>query len=568
MNTNIPTGESIGGSTPNSSPYGNGGPTTITGGPFNGTIGGPPPVALADKNYIPNLTVEYSIFIFMFIYFVPTTILYFIYRNHIIIKYRQPKSVFAGAILSGVNSMLMPIFRISKIRCIVNTWIVSGMIFGFVIITFSRYIRTYYKSRLSIFKLKFTRKYGNSNNRSETSSMRINGALRKNDFSDNSLSSHKIIESNEIRRNSISMERSISKYSSFLKGSHTFSEMNSLENFDITDPILYFKKLNSIINQKITIYLIILPFIVLFIYFFIITIHYWSSMTIPCVNELRVISYPKLASNIIIVLSSFYLFYQAYYVQKWDKEIKIEYTVVVISDIFSTLLMQLIVHGVKNLTVLKYRVYAFQGFSLSIHAFCVITPLIKIYLRKYKKPEETLTKEEFLAKLDNSTFKAHVRDISTHTFCIENLLFFEAHKDLMNIVIHHYTKKASALNIDYSIHPPNSNIVSKNALNAILYKPFDPYFKHHYEHIYNLYIKEDSIGRVNVESSTLRMIEEQMENDNYSYLMFMPVNPIFHINVIVIVFVFVIVIVFEFENINEIILFEFINEFVILNYIF
>jgi len=38
--------------------------------------------------------------------------------------------------------------------------------------------------------------------------------------------------------------------------------------------------------------------------------------------------------------------------------------------------------------------------------------------------------------------------------------------------------------------------------------------------MYNLYIKEDGIASVNIKASTIRAIEDQMANDNYSYLMF------------------------------------------------
>jgi len=64
----------------------------------------------------------------------------------------------------------------------------------------------------------------------------------------------------------------------------------------------------------------------------------------------------------------------------------------------------------------------------------------------------------------------------------------------------------------------------KNTINQALYKPFELIFKSQYEQIYNLYIKEDGIASINIKSSTLRAIEEQMSNDNYTYLMFSQVR--------------------------------------------
>jgi len=38
--------------------------------------------------------------------------------------------------------------------------------------------------------------------------------------------------------------------------------------------------------------------------------------------------------------------------------------------------------------------------------------------------------------------------------------------------------------------------------------------------MYLLYIKEDGIASINIKSSTVKTIEEHMESDNYTYLMF------------------------------------------------
>jgi len=40
-----------------------------------------------------------------------------------------------------------------------------------------------------------------------------------------------------------------------------------------------------------------------------------------------------------------------------------------------------------GMTMLAYRVYIFQFFSLSIQIMCVIIPLIKVYMTKFKSDE-------------------------------------------------------------------------------------------------------------------------------------------------------------------------------------
>jgi len=54
----------------------------------------------------------------------------------------------------------------------------------------------------------------------------------------------------------------------------------------------------------------------------------------PCINEIKDLSVPKIVLNGIIFTTSIYLFHQAYYKQKWDKDIKIEYTCFVIISVF------------------------------------------------------------------------------------------------------------------------------------------------------------------------------------------------------------------------------------------
>jgi len=64
----------------------------------------------------------------------------------------------------------------------------------------------------------------------------------------------------------------------------------------------------------------------------------------------------------------------------------------------------------------------------------------------------------------------------------------------------------------------------KNTINPVLNKPFDNIFKPQYEKMYNLYICEGCMAAINIKSGTIKNIEEQMENDNYSFLMFSQVN--------------------------------------------
>jgi len=65
-----------------------------------------------DENFEPNAAVEFLIFAFMIIYYIPAIVLYIRNRDNLIIKYRQPKSVISGAILSGFNSIITPVNKI------------------------------------------------------------------------------------------------------------------------------------------------------------------------------------------------------------------------------------------------------------------------------------------------------------------------------------------------------------------------------------------------------------------------------------------------------------------------
>ncbi|OUM69209.1 hypothetical protein PIROE2DRAFT_2910 [Piromyces sp. E2] len=314
------------------------------------------------------------------------------------------------------------------------------------------------------------------------------------------------------------------KSSSYTKNSSVSNETAS-NSFGIVDPILYFKKLHSIINKKITFYLVIAPVVVVLLYTIILTIARFDDMKKSCVNEQKLFSTPKFALNVVIITTSFYMFYQAYVKQRWDRELKYEYTTFVIVDLICTICTVLAVDGHLGETVTKYRVYIFQVYSAVVHFICIIEPLIKIFISSYfDNNKGKLSEEGFLMRLNNSTFKAQVLDIATHTFCIENVLFFDAHIDLMNMVINYYSKKNNipppTESVNVSCSYTSSDILHKNTINPSLYKPFDNVFKSQYEQIYNLYIKEDSIASINIKSSTIKDIEDQMENDNYSYLMF------------------------------------------------
>ncbi|KAG4082989.1 hypothetical protein H8356DRAFT_1751714 [Neocallimastix lanati (nom. inval.)] len=467
-------------------------------------------VAKADCGFDPDILIECIILVFMILLFVPPLILYLMNRQNALIKYRRPRDVFIGGIISGLNAILSPIIRMTGIKCIFNTWFVSSLIFSFMFLTFSRYVKTYYMQRLSIFKLKF-------------SSRKAKKELYKKETSNKNNQGSDTVKSKESETLSTIKTSSIAIDSNNIPS--TFSNEYSIDNsFDIQDPILYFKKLNNIINKKITIYFVIIPIIILTCYYAYITVISWNpdngpGMLDPCPNEIKNLSYPKRIFNAIIMICSVYMLYQIYYVQKWDKELKIEYTSFIIVLFICMIIMECTTKGVFGPGLITYRVYIFQSFSIVIQVMCVIVPLIKIFLNRFKDQEGKLTEEEFLAKLAVPTFREQVREISTKTFCIENLLFFTAHWDLMNIVIQHYSKKGNGNSSDFPSFS-SSDVLHRNTLNPILYKPFDPIFKPKYEQLYSFYIKEDGIAAVNINSSTIKIIEEQMENDNYSYLMF------------------------------------------------
>jgi len=351
--------------------------------------------------------------------------------------------------------------------------------------------------KLSIFKIKVTENKkgkgkGYDINNKSSGSVRLKESFAKDMMVENE-SSHK---------------------SSLHTKNSSISNDLSENSFGIGDPIIYFKKLNSCI--------------LLFIHSTVITILFWNgdeSMKKPCVNDHDQVAAPKMFLNIAILTSAVYLLYQAYHKQKWDKEIKIEYTVFVLLDAFCTFFMQAIIRNAFGMTILQYRGYTFHLFNVVIHGICVVEPLCKIFIYNHSKNEGKLTEEDFLNRLSNATFKAQVKDIANHTFCIENILFYEAYCDLMNMVVVYYNRKTTLfilfITVLYNIgNFTCSDILHKNTINPVLYKPFEPHFKSQFEQIYNLYIKEDGIAAINIKSSTIKNIEDQMANENYTYLMF------------------------------------------------
>jgi hypothetical protein len=373
--------------------------------------------------------------------------------------------------------------------------ILSYVIFSYVIITLSRFIRIFYIQRLSIFKLKFSEKKNkNIHEKGEKVLKKIESKISKN------------IKSFPIKS---SGSDNIDSFS---------NEEIKIGDFKISDPNHYFNKLNSIINKKITIYYVIFPVTALIIYYVILSLKDWENLKTRCINERIKMSVPKLILNLVVIIHSIYMIYQAFYKQKWDKELRKEYVAFVIVIIFCSIFMSLTMNSVFGDIVFKYRIYIFQMITMTVHVMCVIDPLINIFIHSKKKQKLVLTEEEFLLRLTDTNFKEQVKDITTQTFCIENLLFFEAHYDLMNIIIKYYNKK-NGIPIQENGYS-STDILHKTKLNPILYEPFDPIFIPQFEQIYNLYIKEDSIALINIESSTAHSIEDQIMNDKYSYLMF------------------------------------------------
>ncbi|OUM69207.1 hypothetical protein PIROE2DRAFT_2908 [Piromyces sp. E2] len=245
---------------------------------------------------------------------------------------------------------------------------------------------TFFMQRLSIFKLKFSEK---------KNSHIING---KFDTKSDKIS----MKTNEISSKELDM-------CSMKNSSYLSSKSVTVDSNDMFDPITYLKNLNLIINKYITIYLVFIPLFALLIYSIILTIVKWNSMTTNCVNELKSVSVPKLILNSVIMISSFYFFFQAYYKQKWDLELRYEYTIFVVVVFICTVIMLLTVYDALCTTIMQYRIYIFQLVSISLQAVCIYEPLIRIVLDKFKEKENGLNEEEFLMKLSNTHFKAQVK---------------------------------------------------------------------------------------------------------------------------------------------------------------
>jgi len=108
-----------------------------TSGPPSGGDNYLPKIALVDMAFKPKASVEFTIFGFMLIYYIPPIILYFMNRNHILIKYRQPINVVIAGIMCAFSGLCLPLIRYFNINCFINTWVVNPFIFIFVITTYS-----------------------------------------------------------------------------------------------------------------------------------------------------------------------------------------------------------------------------------------------------------------------------------------------------------------------------------------------------------------------------------------------------------------------------------------------
>jgi len=449
-----------------------------------------PRIGLVDMCYMPKAGLEFGMVAFSIVYYIPTLILFIIYRKHVLIKYRQPTIVIIQSILGIIMSLLVPIFRYFETLCLLTTWIINPLTFSRSILTYSRYVRVYFMQKLSIFKLKFSEK------------------KKSKKYKRNELVS--------IKSRDVSLEISDDTSSKV----STLSNNEISDNARIEDPVLYFKKLDKVINNKIFLILVIIPTIFIIVYSIILTIKKWDDMKSSCPNEDKSVGAPKLILCICIILSSIFLLYQAYYKQKWDIEIKIEYTLYVVVMIICTILLQLTVNECLSDIFIRNRSYIFYFLTAVVHALTVIEPLIKIFFYKLKKDDQRkLSEEEFLEKLNNVVFKAQVKEIATNTFCIENVLFFDAHLELMNTIINYYGKKNLLVPNEPTTYS-SSDVLRKSMINQALYRPFEECFKPQFDQIYNLYINEDGIASVNIKASTIRTIKEQMESNEYTYLMF------------------------------------------------
>jgi len=498
-----------GGPPPGMSAGSGGPPAGVTGGgpPTNSTMGGTtgggpagassiniPKAGRADICFIPSAGVEFSVLAFMIIFYIPSILIYIKYRDHVLIKYRQPREVITASVFSAIMSFLAPIFRYFEVPCYINTWFINPLVFSICILTYSRYVRVFFMQKLSIFRLRFAEKKNKNNRKDKSGNLLLKDPILKQSFDTQSLKAGSITTS-------------------------SLSTAQSEDMFGFADPLLYFKILNQIITKKLVLILVVCPVIFIIVYSIIISITKWDGMERACVNEHQSVGMPKVILNGVVAVSSLFFFYQAYYKQKWDIELKIEYTIFIIGIVLGTGLIHLAVKGYLTDGFVVYRMYIFIIFTGIVHLMCVIKPLIKIGLSKLHKDDGKLTQEEFLAKMSNTIFKAQVKEIATKTFCIENVLFFDAHCDLMNMIINYYAKKNNVPVTEVNSYS-SADVLHRNTISPLLYKPFESIFKPQFDQVYSLYIKEDGIAAVNIKSSTIKTIEEQIENNNYNYLMF------------------------------------------------
>eukprot|EP00833_Pecoramyces_ruminatium_P017260 jgi/Orpsp1_1/1191292/evm.model.d7180000084719.1 len=165
---------------------------------------------------------------------------------------------------------------------------------------------------MSMFKFKFTEKRNKKIHEKDTISNSSSGKVKEKG------ETTILIKSSSMKSSSLTYESS--------------NEFSNTQSINSIDPITYLKKLEKIIKKN-----------------------NWNELKRTCPNERKEITYPKLITNIVIYISSIFMFYQAYIKQKWDREFKIEYTVIIIVQALCTLMIQLAVNGVLGDTIGQYR---------------------------------------------------------------------------------------------------------------------------------------------------------------------------------------------------------------------
>jgi len=64
-----------------------------------------------DSLFEPERGIEFGLLAFTLVYFIPTTYIYYKNRKNILIKYRQPRNVIIGSMLSVLNASAIPVYR-------------------------------------------------------------------------------------------------------------------------------------------------------------------------------------------------------------------------------------------------------------------------------------------------------------------------------------------------------------------------------------------------------------------------------------------------------------------------